>query len=93
MMSYHPMSGYPGKDATTFIQQISNLLNTVPKENILVMDTNLSASIQMRETNSITNSDENNPSVNLRQMMNLLIIKSMRWQMNCALFCELKVTA
>ena len=62
MTSYHPTSSYPKKDAVTFNQQVSKVLDQVPEKNILILGADLNASIGTHPPNT-SSSDECDPSV------------------------------
>ena len=60
--SYHPTSSYSDKDTSNFNQQVFTMLNLIPKENILILESDFNASIGTWQTNSTVNNYENDPS-------------------------------
>ena len=66
--SYHPTSGYSDKEVTKFNNEVSKMINSLPKDNVLIMGANLNASISMRASKtSKTNesSKDEDPSASL----------------------------
>ena len=53
LTSYHPTSGYPDTKANKFNNPVSHMISMIPKDNVLIMGSDLNASTGMR-TNEVS---------------------------------------
>ena len=60
MTTYHPHSGYNDEETNAFNQQVAKTYEDIPKNNIIIIGSDINASIGRRENNKNNNNDDDN---------------------------------